>query len=507
MPQSDLNVGFGTPFQAQIDFLRQKLRLPTSKWDDIQRSAHDRAFVVAGAAKADLLADLHQAVIARATDGAGLKAFQKDFKAIVAKHGWTGWTGEGSKEGEAWRTRIIYQTNMATSYAAGRHAQMSDPEVLKLHPYWRYIHSDGALHPRPLHLSWHGLTLPAEHAFWKTHYAPNGWGCQCRITSVSRQEGEASARAGLGEPPAGWDKVDPKTGAPVGIDKGFDYVPGQSLVNEMHRLVETKVAKLPATLGQALADDAALILEKPVFVEAKTAKAAGEWAVKNNLADFADYTGIKPEVANAWNKSLFDHLQEFPALRPNQKFVGTCQAQFARWREFEIERYIARLKAANPGIDADFDFRPHAEKYVKAKKVEGSYAHSWAQADVSGIAVNRKYGADVELFQRSLKSDATAQWHPIGADTIRSVVDHELAHQLDNLLGLHLDTEVIEAYKTARLKGIKNEVSGYADKNIKEFIAECWAEACNNPQPREFASTIAGILRKRYADKFPDVRS
>lgn len=60
MADLTLNVGFGTPFQAQIDFLLQKLRLPTERWDDIRRAAHDRA-VVAGAAKADLLTDLHQA--------------------------------------------------------------------------------------------------------------------------------------------------------------------------------------------------------------------------------------------------------------------------------------------------------------------------------------------------------------------------------------------------------------------------------------------------------------
>jgi hypothetical protein len=134
MPAPEINVGFGTPFEVQVNYLRQKLALPTQRWDDIQGRAHDRAFVVAGAAKADLLADLHQAVIQAASEGRGLAAFRKDFKAIVAKNGWTGWTGEGSKEGEAWRTRVIYQTNMASSYAAGRHAQMSDPEVLKLHP-------------------------------------------------------------------------------------------------------------------------------------------------------------------------------------------------------------------------------------------------------------------------------------------------------------------------------------------------------------------------------------
>lgn len=221
-----MNLGFGTPWQEQIDFLRQKLRLPTEKWDDIQRAAHDRAFMVAGAAKADLLADLHRAVLDAAEQGMGQAQFLRQFKEVVARNGWTGWTGEDSAAGQAWRARVIYQTNLAHSYAAGRWQQLKDPEFLHLRPYWRYIHSEAVRHPRPLHLAWHGLTLPHDHPFFLTHFAPNGWSCRCRIVAVSRKEGEASARAGLGQPPEGWDTIDPKTGAPLGIDKGFDYAPG-----------------------------------------------------------------------------------------------------------------------------------------------------------------------------------------------------------------------------------------------------------------------------------------
>ena len=306
-PVAPLAVGFGTPFAAQIDFLRQKLRLPTERWDDIASAAHDRAFVVAGAAKADLLADLHQAVI-KAAEGGGLPAFRKDFKALVAKNGWTGWTGEGSKAGEAWRTRVIYQTNLATSYAAGRRAQLSEPGVLKLRPYWRYIHSDGVLNPRPQHLAWHGLTLLHDHPFWQTHYPPCGWGCQCRVESVSRLEGEASARAGLDEPPAGWQDVNPKTGAPVGIDKGFAYAPGASVKRPLQELIDDKLVKLDAPLGaqmwQAL---------KPVLLEERAAAfsawvdevvasgvARNEWRVAGVMQqpeiDFLTHQAGKPPI-------------------------------------------------------------------------------------------------------------------------------------------------------------------------------------------------------------------
>lgn len=243
---------FGTPFDAQIAYLRAKLALPTERWGEIQSAAHDRAFVVAGAAKADLVADLQATMVQRAADGLGLEAFRRDFRDIVAKHGWTGWTGEGTAEGEAWRTRVIYKTNMATSYAAGRRSQMLEPGYVRLRPFWRYLHSDSVMHPRPHHLAWHGITLRYDHPFFKTHFAPNGHGCECRIVAVSAREGEASARAGLGEPPQGWDQIDPRTGAPVGIDKGFDHAPGAATDWPLQRFIDDKLLALDAPIGAAM---------------------------------------------------------------------------------------------------------------------------------------------------------------------------------------------------------------------------------------------------------------
>ena len=162
------------PFAEQVAFFRGKLGnlVPTARWDDIWKSAHDRAFMVAGAAKADLLADLAAAVDKAIAEGETLDAFRKRFAAIVQKHGWHGWTGEETEAGRAWRTRIIYQTNLATSYAAGRLAQLKDAGFR----YWVYRHS-GSEHPRLQHLAWDGLTLPADHPFWQTHYPPSGWNC------------------------------------------------------------------------------------------------------------------------------------------------------------------------------------------------------------------------------------------------------------------------------------------------------------------------------------------
>jgi hypothetical protein len=243
---------YNQPFAEQLAFFRQKLNLPTEAWDDIMLAAHDRAFIVAGAQDADLLADLRAAVDKAIADGTGLDAFRKQFDQIVADNGWTGWTGEGTPGGVAWRTKVIYQTNMATSYAAGRYKQLSDPGMLKILPYWQYHHTDGERFPRPLHESWDGLTLPPDHPFWDTHFPPNGWGCQCWISAVSKEDFLLAIASGNG-PADAPDGVE-------GIDLGFGYAPGASLMKDgeekaLLKFALDKINHLSAELAQAYAKD------------------------------------------------------------------------------------------------------------------------------------------------------------------------------------------------------------------------------------------------------------
>jgi len=222
----DIRAILRRPFDEQVEFLRRKLGvlLPTRTWRDVLRDAHDRAFVVAGAAAANLLADLADAVQQAITDGWSIERFRERFREIVARRGWHGWTGEETEAGRAWRTRVIYTTNMRASYAAGRYAQLQD------FPVWVYRHS-GAEHPRLQHLAWDGLTLPANHPFWRTHYPPNGWGCGCRVAGSRTREG--ARRLGgdpdYDAPPPGWDVPDPETGLLPGLQEGWDYAPGASL--------------------------------------------------------------------------------------------------------------------------------------------------------------------------------------------------------------------------------------------------------------------------------------
>ena len=229
---------FQKPFAEALDYFRQKINLPAQEFTDILGAAHDRAFIVSGAMKDDLVADLRKAVDDAIVQGLTLKQFQDRFEEIVAEHGWTGWTGEGSKAGRAWRARVIYETNIRTSYAAGRYKQMIDPDMVKVRPYWRYRH---AFHrwprvPRQDHKSWDGLILKWDDPWWNTHFPPNGFGCSCGVEPISRRELKKLGRTEPDNAPPDMPSFqrDPRTGTflniPQGIGIGWNYAPGQSWI-------------------------------------------------------------------------------------------------------------------------------------------------------------------------------------------------------------------------------------------------------------------------------------
>lgn len=242
------NGTFNKPFPEQQAFFRQKLNIPTEKYDDILKSAHDRGFMVAGAAKADLLVDFRVAIDKAISEGKSLGWFQKEFDNIVAKHGWD------YKGGRDWRSRIIYTTNLRASYAAGRYAQLTSPSLLQSRPYWKYVHNDTVLHPRPLHVSWSGLVLKHDDPFWQTHFPPNGWGCRCQIEAA-----KASEYQGAQAPDDGvYTKVDPYGEAhvmPKGIDYGWDYAPGANADTSLRDLVQQKLIRYPEAISSALSRD------------------------------------------------------------------------------------------------------------------------------------------------------------------------------------------------------------------------------------------------------------
>lgn len=218
------------PFAEQIAFFQRKITLSTEDWSQLFESSHDHAFVVAGANRDDLVTDFRIAVDKAISQGTTLEQFRKDFDQIVTKYGWD-YNG-----GRNWRSRVIYDTNLRTSYAAGRYAQLQ--AVKKSRPYWQYVHSDAVEHPRVYHLAWDGLVLHADDPWWRTHFGPNGWGCQCTVHALNQRDLARLGKTGPDQAPpittrevtVGTRGAHPRTvTVPDGIDSGFAYAPGATV--------------------------------------------------------------------------------------------------------------------------------------------------------------------------------------------------------------------------------------------------------------------------------------
>jgi len=218
------------PFAEQIEFYRDRIDMDSETWSDVWQAQHDKAFMVAGA-KGDLLTDLRSAVDSAIAEGTTIERFRRSFDGIVEKHGWQ------HSGGRDWRTRVIYGTNLRTSYAAGRFRQLK--ENAGVLPCWQYRHSHVSQIPRQHHLAWDGLVLRHDDPWWDTRYPPNGWGCNCYVTGIDedglRRLGktgpDTAPRMQVREAMVGKKGPNPRIEeVPVDIDPGWAYAPGQSLV-------------------------------------------------------------------------------------------------------------------------------------------------------------------------------------------------------------------------------------------------------------------------------------
>ncbi|MCY1527068.1 phage head morphogenesis protein, SPP1 gp7 family [compost metagenome] len=154
------------------------------------------------------------------------------------------------------RLKTIYQTNLQSSYMAGRKAAME--ETADTHPYWQYVAvMDGMT--RPSHAALNGKVYRHDDPIWSAIFPPNGFNCRCRVTALSEA---AMKRRGLtlvySRGTVTTDTVEIGTNKRTGeiyttevtrvrttdangkavmfsVDPGFNYAPGEGLAEALKR--------------------------------------------------------------------------------------------------------------------------------------------------------------------------------------------------------------------------------------------------------------------------------
>lgn len=304
MTPEAFNAVFKLPFSEASAFFKDKLNIPTERWTDLMNDAHARGFMVAGACKADLLADFRAAVQKSIDGGMSLKDFRGRFDEIVAKHGWS-YNG-----GRNWRSELIWDQNITSAYQAGRWQQFeaSGAEFLT------YRHADGVLRPRPLHVSWDGTTLPIDDPWWNSHYPPCAWRCHCRAVVADRGDYAAAVKQDKGSAPknGSYEWTNKTTGevldVPNGIDPGFGYNVGKAAGRD-YRALSEKFETLPNDIARAWMKEH---VAGPAFERFIAGKIEGDFPVA--VLAPADMEALEAGTQTVWfsRDSLLKNKGEIP---------------------------------------------------------------------------------------------------------------------------------------------------------------------------------------------------
>lgn len=180
--------------KAALDHLSQKTRVPGFSHYDVWLHEHAVAFSVAKMMNADLLQTTKNALQTALKQGESYDDFAKKLKPYLMKEGWWGeqimrdpkdGIAKPVQLGSTRRLRIIFQTNMATAFAAGQWARIQ--ENATDFPYLKYIAST-AEKKRDSHIAFYGKIYKADDPIWQSIFPPNGYGCQCTVRQLTEKQ-------------------------------------------------------------------------------------------------------------------------------------------------------------------------------------------------------------------------------------------------------------------------------------------------------------------------------
>lgn len=311
--------------KAAFEHFKVKKILPGFSHYDVWLYQHSLAFTVAKMMDADMLAEVKDAIEAAQRNGTAFADFKKRLKPYLMAKGWWGeqimtdpLDGEPKlvQLGSTRRLKTIFDTNMRTAFAAGQWQRIQANK--KALPYLRYNKSASG-HPRDGHKRYYGLVLPVDHDIWKVIFPPNGYGCKCSVSALTKRQAEEEGIGG--EPDVEMvEFTNPRTGKtvliPDDITPSFAHNHGDRL-GAMDALFGDKhgedalaemIAQRETWLDRrySMPSDAVKVLALPDKVSKKEVKRlAAKASGGNNISVY------EAAAAAAWQQVTGDRLEVF----------------------------------------------------------------------------------------------------------------------------------------------------------------------------------------------------
>ena len=468
------------PFDDGINFFRQKLNTPSASWDDVWQSAHNRAFMVAGVTKADMLNDFYTSVDKAISEGKSLNWFQKEFDNIKARYGW-------EHNGEpAWRSQLIYETNIRQAYNAGREGQIQALKASR--PYALYKHGDSET-PRIIHLKWNNLVLPVDDPWWDTHSPQNGWGCKCKKYSLSERElKRRGLTVGTAPDNGSYTWTNKKTGEefelPLGIDPGFDYTPKNT--TQLTNQVKKQVADKPP-LAKRIEDYQATRIVPSAYSSAKNVTALKLDPLLAQL-DSEVLEGLNDFLTAKQTKTVFVNQTQMSA---GSKANAAIRSEVGEY--LGVDEFYARMQYSIRGAKNCGGFTSVGYEHIVVKVKS---AQNLAKVDMQAL----KDSAALTV-QRSANNKGEYPYNWQG-ETIKR--DHTISHEANSL-----DKHQAHSLVSTWLHELGHQVHYYAGapELLKNALPVTYYGAVNKYEQFAEAFTAWALARKELKKWQPELVS
>lgn len=269
-----------------------------------------------------------------------------------------------------------------------------------------------------------------------------------------------------------WPSSITNDGATVGLREPFPS--GAMFPDEINErcILETRfeLIRKPGRPGKPIARVPGVSKPKPKVPQ--TVKEAEAWALENNIADKVDWTGVPQKsipFINEFQKILLQYEREYPRIRKFFEFIGTIQNRDKLLKSKGFKHF---LKTGNNTIARTMTL------------------------DLEGITWNVNHIKNIERLEKIIIENGKNGFFPKGSNSIKWLIDHEMAHVLDNVYGIDVATKWHALIVPMNLNyfKVKNGLSEYATTNRREMMAEAWSEGVNSNKPREIAVVITKFI-------------
>jgi len=356
---------------------------------------------------------------------------------------------------------------MKVAYAAERYKQLQ--RLKKFKPFWRYRIGNSRVH-REEHVRWDGLILSVDDPWWKTHFPPNGWGCNCYIEALDEIDMRELGKSAPDEAPP--DEIirvkygDSTIEVPKGIDPGWAYTPG---ANDTESVLRTLEKADPEIAAQAW-DDIKPYLREQLDKEHDGKPDSGTPPVTEIMN-----TGEKPETP----EKLKEKIAEKPKIADKPEY----EVVYEKYRDDALSKIESPVSIMYGDMNAKrkemYDARPWLKfKLRDTRNIHGSSLElpnsPGGESVPCGIVINEdwvKKWIEKGVLENYEGEDGKyyCYEHLTAEQRIKILLCHEIAHARQT----DLNTKTCEI-----LKGHTQQ----HEKLMYELISKVCPEVLNIPR-------------------------